>query len=139
MKSMRKRGRVNLCFLARCHSPQGPRKTKMNFSIFQNIKNHADVPMTSERVWIPWSSSRPSHDCCRSSFFNFLIFQFLPPPLSTVCTVELGSKRWNLVPSSNATGRWMKKDEKYYEIKKIQISIIASYLLLGGTNIDIKP
>ena len=30
----------------------------------------------SPKRTIPWTSSRPSHDCCRSSFFNFFIFYF---------------------------------------------------------------
>jgi len=46
--------------------------------------------------FIPWSSSRPSHDCCRSSFFNFFIFQFLPPQ---------STGRWSLVPNG---GVWFR-------------------------------
>ena len=44
---------------------------------------------------IPWTSSRPSRDCCRSSFFNFFIFYFsLHSPLDGGIwfqTVEFGS------------------------------------------------
>ena len=45
---------------------------------------------------IPWTASRPSHDCCRSSFFKF---SFSP---STV------TGRWKLVPNG---GSWFQTVE----------------------------
>ena len=37
---------------------------------------HFNFLKRSTYTTIPWTSSRPSHDCCRSSFFNFFIFYF---------------------------------------------------------------
>ena len=75
---------------------------------FESLNRKPPRSLNFSVFWwaIPWSFFRPSHDFLLSLVGRLFYFSVSRLSPSTVYwTVELGSKRWNLVPSSNATGR----------------------------------